>query len=154
MKYSWVVRHPIPLNGKIVFDHLDERLFEVLQPPKWMAKIIRNDGVEQGDEIWVKLLFPIPGLWKTQIIKRDVVGLFFTDESKAQLPIGMRYWKHIHRVVHVGENSCRIEEDIEWESSNHFLGFFLNIGFRLMMTGRRKMYQKYFEKIAFTLDNS
>jgi ligand-binding SRPBCC domain-containing protein len=77
---------------------------------------------------------------------------FFTDESKVDLPFGMRYWKHVHRVVPIDNQTCRIEEDVTWESSNWWIGFILNLGFWLMMRGRRKMYQKYFEKNAFGVD--
>ena len=153
MKYAWVVEHPIPLNASIVFEHLDERLFIELQPPPWLAEIKRNDGVEVGNEIWVQLYFPISGLWKTKIVERkETAPFFFVDESTVQLPSGMRYWKHIHRVVPISEHSCKIEEDVQWESSNRLIGFVLNLGFWFMMKGRRKTYQKYFEKIALGVD--
>ena len=153
MKYAWVVEHPIPLNASIVFEHLDERLFIELQPPTWLAEIKRNDGVEVGNEIWVQLYFPISGLWKTKIVERkETAPFFFVDESTVQLPSGMRYWKHIHRVVPISEHSCKIEEDVQWESSNRLIGFVLNLGFWFMMKGRRKTYQKYFEKIALGVD--
>ena len=153
MKYAWVVEHPIPLNASIVFEHLDERLFIELQPPTWLAEIKRNDGVEVGNEIWVQLYFPISGLWKTIIVERkETAPFFFVDESTVQLPSGMRYWKHIHRVVPISEHSCKIEEDVQWESSNRLIGFVLNLGFWFMMKGRRKTYQKYFEKIALGVD--
>lgn len=153
MKYAWVVEHPIPLNASIVFEHLDERLFNELQPPTWLAEIKRNDGVEVGNEIWVQLHFPISGLWKTIIVERkETAPFFFVDESTVQLPSGMRYWKHIHRVVPVTEHSCKIEEDVQWESSNRLIGFVLNLGFWFMMKDRRKTYQKYFEKIALGVD--
>ena len=153
MKYAWVVEHPIPLNASIVFEHLDERLFKELQPPPWLAEIKRNDGVEVGNEIWVQLYFPISGLWKTKIVERkETAPFFFVDESTVQLPSGMRYWKHIHRVVPISEHSCKIEEDVQWESSNRLIGFVLNLGFWFMMKGRRKTYQKYFEKIALGVD--
>ena len=153
MKFSWVVRHPINQTASVVFDQMNEQLFEVLSPPKWMAVVERNDGVKVGDEIWVKLKFPISGFWKTCIIERvEEAPYSFTDESKFVLPFGMRYWKHVHRVVPVDNQTCKIEEHVTWESSNWRIGIILNLGFWLMMRGRRKMYQKYFEKNAFGVD--
>ena len=153
MKFNWVVAHPVSLNASVVFDHLNERLFNELQPPSWLAEVKRNDGVAVGNEIWVQLHFPISGLWKTKIIERkETAPFFFIDESTVQLPFGMRYWKHIHRVVPIDNQSCKIEEDVQWESSNPLIGFVLNLGFWFMMRRRRKTYQKYFEKIALGVD--
>lgn len=153
MKFTWVIEHPLPYRADWVFEHMDERLFQSLKPPAWMAEIQRNDGVQVGDEIWVRLKFPVLGLWKTKIIGRNEQSPFsFTDESKTQLPWGMKYWKHIHRVVPLDNQSCKIEEDVEWVANNALVGLFLNMGFKSMMILRRQIYEKYFEKVAIGVD--
>ena len=108
-------------------------------------ELIRFDGSKTGDEIHLKLT--PPGTTWISIITDDFITeneATFVDEGK-QLPPGLKYWKHIHRIRKVSETESIIEDDISFKGSFGLLTLLLLPVLWMSFYPRKKAYTKYFK---------
>ena len=142
-----IIRTSIPKNYQQVFSMFDISLFKALRPPFISLEVERFDGCQKGNEIHLKIgLGPITQSWVSIITsdyKNDLENVFI-DEGKV-LPKPLNYWKHTHKVIKKGENSCEIHDDIEYRTGNLFLDFVIYPVMFLQFYLRKSIYKKYFK---------
>ncbi len=133
---------------KIVYQGFNKQLFLYLLPP-FVARLNKYEGQNPGDIVDIKFTIPIIGNW-TVIIKESWLShreYGFVDRG-LRVPFGIRYWKHIHRVVARDASSCFIVDDIEFESPSRIWDRLMYIPLFLMFYPRKFQYKKYFRKIS------
>jgi ligand-binding SRPBCC domain-containing protein len=131
-----------------VREKFNQQLFEFLLPPFNLATIERYEGQNPGDIIDLKFNIPFIGKHWTVIIKESWLShreYGFVDRG-LRVPMGILYWKHVHRVVARDNKSCFIIDDIEFESSYKIFDYVLYMPLWLIFWPRKFQYKKYFEK--------
>jgi len=123
----------------------DEQLFKYLMPPLGFAKIVRYEGQEHGNIVEIGFRIPFMRNWIV-VIKdswKHSREFVFVDRG-LQVPLGIYYWQHIHKIVSLGKNRCVIIDDIEFESSFILQDYINYVLLYLMFFPRRYLYRKYF----------
>lgn len=113
---EFVRRVDLPVSAEIAFAwHEDDDAFERLTPPWEKVKVIRKEGgIKEGATVEVKLgiLGPFGFRAKFRHGKYDF-GRLFVDEQETG---PFRSWRHLHRFIPVGPDSCVLEDAIEYEA--------------------------------------
>ena len=129
----------------------NEQLFKSLMPPLGLARIVRYEGQEPGNIVEIGFRVPFMRNWIV-VIKdswRHSREFVFVDRG-LQVPLGIYFWQHIHKIVSLGKNRCVIVDEIEFESSFVIQDYLNYVLLYLMFCPRRFLYRKYFRK--FTLN--
>ncbi|MCG8328310.1 MAG: hypothetical protein MI974_11525 [Chitinophagales bacterium] len=134
-------------NYRDIIQQFDLQLFEALAPPLVKMEIVEFTGSEKGDNVHVRFLKPVRTEWKSEITASEITKqqAYFTDEGTI-LPWPLYYWKHIHIVEKVTDNTSRIIDDIHFKGNNAFLTLLLYPLLFLSFYPRKKIYRKYFGK--------
>lgn len=131
-----------------VYKGFNRKLFEYLLPPLGLAKIRRYQGQTAGDIIDLRFSLPFFRQW-TVIIKESWMShreYGFIDRG-LRVPLGIRYWKHTHRVVARNNESVFIIDDIEFETSYRLADWLLYLPLYFMFYPRKFQYVKYFRRL-------
>lgn len=134
------IKTPIPKNFKEVFSLFNEELFVALKPPMVNLVVERFDGCHKGNEVHLK----INGRrWVSHITKysEDADEIYFIDIG-AIIPPPLKSWKHTHRIVRTGENSCEVIDDIEYSTGSTLLDKAMYPVFFAMFSLRRPIYKR------------
>lgn len=124
-----------------------EALFKKLSPPVPPVKVLRFDGLENGDLVILELNFIFfRQRWTSQITEAHTSDLefYFVDEG-VELPFFLKRWKHKHRVISTGTRSV-IRDEIEFEAPFRGLSFLLFPVLWLQFFYRRPIYRRHFKK--------
>lgn len=141
----FVIQTTIHHNYIDLYNRFDSKLFLALSPTFPKMNLLRFDGSKTGDEIHLKLT--PPGVTWISIITDDFITeneATFVDEGK-QLPPGLNYWKHVHRIRKVSETESIIEDDISFKGSFGLLTLLLLPVLWLSFYPRKRAYKKYFK---------
>lgn len=128
-----------------VHEGFNKELFDYLMPPFSLATIKRYEGQNPGDIIDLKFHVPFLGHW-TVIIKETWLSYReygFIDRG-LRVPFGIRYWKHIHRVVARNNRTSFIIDDIEFETRSRILDYILYLPLMGIFYPRKFLYRKFF----------
>lgn len=127
-----------------VFALFDEKLFDYLAPPKWLAKKVTYEGTKVGDKVAMQFSFPFTSLMEVQITSlQQSEGKYWFIDQGLQLPFGLTNWQHQHIVL--ADEKCSIINDrITYKTKFLLLDWGIYPIFYLAFLGRRKPYQKYF----------
>ena len=134
------IKTPIPKNFKVVFSNLNEELFVALKPPLVNLVVERFDGCNKGNEVHLK----INGQrWVSHITNYSESDdeIYFIDIG-AIIPAPLKSWKHIHRVVRTGTDSCEVIDDIEYSTGNTLLDKAIYPMLYTMFFLRRPIYKR------------
>lgn len=107
----------LPVEWKTVCQGFNQKLFTSLTPPGLKLQVVRFDGCSPGDVVHVLVGSALLRQnWVSQITAEEwrENEWFFIDEGK-QLPWPIKRWKHLHRVVALGDKSSMIVDDIHYE---------------------------------------
>ncbi len=131
-----------------VFSHFDERLFDRLLPPKWVAEVEKYEGNKLGDRVIINFKKPVKGQLKVEILSKDITSkqAFFMDEG-LNMPFGIKYWRHFHRVFAKGDESV-IVDDIHFSFNNRLKDMIAYPIIKFIFKRRCKVYKAYFESIV------
>lgn len=105
-------------------DKFNKELFEKLSPPLIGLTINRFDGCLKGDQIHLSM--DILGLKKSKWISTVTTSEFnskefyFIDEGQV-LPFPLVYWKHVHRIEKINEQTCYVIDNIEFRTKSALL---------------------------------
>lgn len=127
-----------------VFDLFDEKLFDFLAPPSWLAKKVLYEGTSIGNKVAMQFFLPFSSRMEVEITSKlnDGRKYWFVDEG-ILLPFGIKSWKHQHIVIDQGDCSI-IHDCIDFSTSNRILDVMYFPIFYMAFKGRTKPYQKYF----------
>jgi len=113
---EFVRRVDLPVSAEIVFAwHEEDDAFDRLNPPWEKVKVIRREGgIKEGASMEVKLgvLGPFGFRAKYRHGKYDFGRLFVDEQEKGPF----RFWRHMHRFIPTGPDSCVLEDAIEYEA--------------------------------------
>jgi ligand-binding SRPBCC domain-containing protein len=130
-----------------VFKGFDLKLFKALKPPLLGLEVSRFDGCKKGDEVHLKIkIGPLSQDWISHITDHgdNESEHYFIDEGQL-LPPPLKYWKHRHRIIKTGENSCVIHDDIEFSANNIILDVLMYPVLYFQFWLRKPIYKKYFK---------
>ncbi len=136
---------------KVVSGGFNRELFDYLLAFIPLTRVNRYEGQQPGDIIDISIAFPFFQKW-TVIIKESW-GSYreygFADRG-LRMPLGIKYWQHIHRVVARNNTSSFVIDDIEFETSAKWLDYIIYIPLLLMFYPRKLQYKWYFKKYTST----
>lgn len=141
----FVIKTTINKNYLEILKQFDRKLFLALAPPFPKLNLLKFDGSTKGDIIHIQFK-PSNIEWISKITddwSNDTEAAFI-DEG-IQLPPGLKYWKHIHRIKKVSESISIIEDDISFKGSFRLLTFVLYPILWLSFYPRKRAYSKYFK---------
>ncbi|MDX2283110.1 MAG: hypothetical protein NW241_03070 [Bacteroidia bacterium] len=140
------IRTPVQGDYRSVLARFDRNLFERLAPPGLRVDIIRFDGSRPGDQVHIRLVFPLGFRqdWISEITGAGDDGreAWFTDEGR-QLPFFLGGWHHRHVVRSTGSGSEIIDE-IAFKGPFPGAGLLLWPVLYLQFAARRPVYQAVF----------
>jgi ligand-binding SRPBCC domain-containing protein len=110
--FAWATR--IDASADAVFDwHEAPGTFERLTPSWERVRVLRHEGgIKDGARVSL-LVGPAPISIRWELEHRDYQrGRSFTD---TQISGPFRSWKHVHRMIPDGPNTCTLEDTIQYE---------------------------------------
>ena len=141
-----LIKTRLSKNYKEVFKGFDLELFKALKPPLINLNVARFDGCKKGDEVHLEIgIGPLKQKWISHITD-DFINkkeCTFVDEGHI-LPPPLKDWKHTHRILNIDENTCEIQDDINFSSGNSLLDFFLYPALYAQFALRIPVYKKFF----------
>ncbi len=109
-------------------------------------EVLRFDGCHKGNEVHLQIgLGPLKQRW-VSLITQDHTNeneMQFIDEGKV-LPPPLSFWRHTHRVVKTGNESCEIFDEVEFNCNNKILEKSLYPLLKFQFSLRTAAYQRYF----------
>lgn len=135
-----LIKTPIAKDFREVFSHFDRDLFIALKPPVVKLEVTRFDGCKKGDEVHLKINGQRWVSHITEYFESDD-EIYFIDIG-AIIPPPLSSWKHIHRIVRTGQNSCEVIDDIDFTTGNSVMDKIMYPAFYTMFYLRRPIYKK------------
>ena len=106
-------RTPVQASAQALFDwHEAPGAFQRLTPPREPVRVLRQEGgIKDGAQVSVRV-GPWPFSLRWDLEHRDYrYGESFTDQ---QVRGPFRSWRHVHRMLPTGPDSCILEDRIEY----------------------------------------
>ena len=131
----------------LVKERFNEDLFRFLAPMFPKVSILRYDGQEPGNQVWVELNF-ILFSWQWQSLiseSRENPDLVEFTDVGTSLPPFLSSWKHIHRIENI-DNQTLISDIIFWEPGKYWPGWLVHILLIGQFSSRPRLYRKWFQK--------
>ena len=132
---------------KTVKAGFNKDLFIALKPPGVSLDVARFDGCLAGHEVHLNIKsFGVAQKWVSHITedKETPEEWYFVDEGH-QIPWPLSTWKHIHRVISLGDNSSKIVDDISFECVYPWMNPFFYPILWTSFSVRPSRYKKFFE---------
>jgi ligand-binding SRPBCC domain-containing protein len=131
-------------SAAVVFALFDEKLFDFLAPPNWLAKKIIYEGSNVGDKVAMQFNIPVKSVMEVEIstVQHTQDKHWFIDQG-VRLPFGLTQWRHEH-IVLANEDCSIVHDKITYKTNNLLLDWAFYPFFYLAFYGRKKPYQKYF----------
>lgn len=111
----------VKTSATALFDwHEAPGAFQRLTPPGEPVRVVRQvGGIRDGAQVSV-LVGPWPFSLRWDLEHRDYRhGESFTDQ---QVQGPFKSWRHVHRMLPTGRDTCELEDRIEYELPFGFLG--------------------------------
>lgn len=139
------VRGVSPREAYSVFT---DQLLTTLSPP--FAKPVTRlyEGNRPGHRLHFILHTPLGAkTWTGKVTEEQVseAEIYFIDEG-AEMPFGLTYWRHKHRLIKTNEGT-RIRDEVQFETKNSFLAFFLFPVLWFQLLYRKPMYEKTIKRM-------
>lgn len=129
-----------------VVEVFDRQLLTYLLPP--LGTLYQYEGQKIGDLVEVRFRIPLMKSWKV-IVKEHWEThreYGFTDRG-LQVPLGIVYWQHMHRVIARDNHSVFIVDDIEYETHLKIWDYLIYLPLYLGFYLRKPLYRRYFHSI-------
>lgn len=124
-------------------------LFRALCPAFPKIRILRFDGIEEGDCVELDMnFFLFHWHWAGRVIafRYSDQELCFIDAG-TRLPPFLSYWHHEHRVDKIADGCC-IYDIIHFRPGKGWPEFLVRLMITLQMAPRKNIYPAYFSKVA------
>lgn len=134
-------------NHRQVFDGFTRDLFLKLSPPFPPVKLRRFDGCHTDDRVELQLNFIFfKQTWESLItdFQDNDQEIYFIDEG-VKLPFFLKYWRHHHRIVKVGDQT-KIIDDITFKTPFLLTNYLMYPALYLQFLYRKPIYRKVFRK--------
>lgn len=140
-----ILKSTVAGNYKEIMARFDRKLFEFLKPPDSQMELVEFTGSKKGDKVHLRILFPLKSEWISHITSDSINDkeAYFVDEGVV-LPSILGYWKHIHMVKKIDENTSEIVDDMTFEAGWKWASPLLYPFIYLAFYPRIKAYKKYF----------
>ena len=144
MKVTRATKIPYPMDW--VFSMLDQKMFNALKPPSFLANIELYEGNNLNDRvsIWFKI-FKQRMMVKIIDIHSDNAKCYFVDEG-LELPFGLTKWQHKHLVTKGDNNRCILQDEIFFTHKTPLGNWFSFIILQLFLLQRSFQYRSYLKK--------
>jgi ligand-binding SRPBCC domain-containing protein len=142
---SYHISTPIQASISHVKELFTEDLLLKLSPPFPPVSLQRFDGCKKGDQVILKINFVFTQLTWSSLITSDVLTKeewYFIDEG-VEMPFGLKYWQHKHRVKKIDHQSAAIIDEISFDTGKWFLNYLLFPFLWGMIFYRKPFYKKY-----------
>lgn len=142
---SYQITTPIQASVPSVKILFTEELLLKLSPPFPQVTLIRFDGCKKDDQVILQINLLLTQLiWSSLITAENQTEeeWYFIDEG-VEMPFGLKYWRHKHRVKKIDQQSCEIIDEISFDTRNAFLNYLLFPFLWGMIFYRKPFYKKY-----------
>ena len=139
----------VPCSKEKVKLGFNKELFLELTPPGVSVFLERFDGCSPGNEVHLQIgAIGFRQKWISQITDEvfNDKEWYFIDEGKV-LPWPLKRWKHIHKVIAVGENQSEIVDDITYDTGNSMMNILMYPSLWLSFAVRPSRYKKFFRPL-------
>ena len=126
----------------------DLALFEALAPSFPKVQVLRFDGCEKGNQVWIAMnLIFFKQQWNAIIIdnQQSESEWSFMDEGIV-LPFPLKSWKHHHRVLKKEDGGSIVIDSIEYRTFSKIVDYLCYPLFYLQFSARSPIYKKIFSK--------
>lgn len=126
-------------------------LLERLNPPFPPAKLLRYDGEQPGNEVWIELNFILfKQVWKSVITEQQqtTIAVYFIDKG-VQLPFFLRSWQHKHLLEALPGGGTRIVDELRFTTPFWLPGILAQPLFAGLMLYRKPIYKRVFAEANF-----
>lgn len=123
-------------------------LLEKLNPPFPSAKLLRYDGEQPGDEVWIELHFILfKQVWKSVIAEQHQTeqAIYFVDKG-VQLPFFLSSWQHKHLLESLPGGGTLVVDELRFTTPFWLPAFLAKPLFAGLMLYRRPIYKRVFRK--------
>lgn len=138
---------PVQAAFEKVVSGFNVDLFRALCPPFPRVKILRFDGIEEGNLIELRLNFILfQWRWFGKIIsfQKSTDKLSFVDAG-TKLPPFLTFWEHTHTVLR-SERTSIIRDEICFLPAGGWPVFLVKWMIILQMQPRKRIYQEFFTR--------
>lgn len=142
---SYKITTPIQASVSHVKILFTEELLLKLSPPFPQVSLKRFDGCKKDDQVILQINLLLTQLtWSSLITEENQTEeeWYFIDEG-VEMPFGLKYWQHKHRVKKIDQQSCEIIDEISFDTRNAFLNYLLFPFLWGMIFYRKPFYKKY-----------
>ena len=144
---SFTLSSPVKAPLSHIKEHFTSDLLLKLSPPFPQVSLERFDGCKKDDQVILKINLLLTKLtWSSVITAENDTPeeWYFVDEGH-QIPWPLSSWKHIHRVISLGENSSKIVDDISFECVYSWMNPLFYPILWSSFSVRPSRYKKFFE---------
>lgn len=135
------------IDFRKVYDVFDFKLLSDLSPSFMKPEAIIYEGNKRGDRLSFRLHTPFfTTLWEGKVSEEKYAEdeIYFVDEGD-KMPFGMRLWRHKHRIIKTDYGTL-IRDEVQFDTKNSLLTFFLLPGIWLQFLYRKPLYDKIIKK--------
>jgi ligand-binding SRPBCC domain-containing protein len=142
---SYTLSTPVQAPLRHVKELFTADLLLKLSPPFPRVRLQRFDGCTKDDQVILEiniLFFTLT--WSSAIIEDKLTDeeWYFIDKG-IQMPLGLQFWQHKHRVKKINEETCEIIDEISFDTHHAFLNYLLFPFLWGMIFYRKPFYKKY-----------
>lgn len=144
-----ILKTAVKGNYKKVMAAFDRDLFEALKPPTGEMEIVEFTGSCKGDTVHIRFIKPLKAEWISKITEDQITDdrAWFVDVGTT-LPWPLASWTHRHVVEKIDEKNSLVIDDMTFTGRNFILSLILYPAILIGFYPRKKIYKKYFEKLA------
>ena len=146
---SFTLSSPVKAPLSHIKEHFTSDLLLKLSPPFPQVSLERFDGCKKDDQVILKINLLLTKLTWSSLITEDLQTeeeWYFIDQG-IQMPFGLQFWQHKHRVKKTSNQSCEIIDEISFDTGKSFLNYLLFPFLWGMIFYRKPFYKKYLSLI-------
>ena len=147
---SFTLSSPVKAPLSYIKEHFTSDLLLKLSPPFPQVSLERFDGCKKDDQVILKINLLLTKLtWSSLITAENntTEEWYFVDEG-VEMPFGLRFWRHKHRVIEVNPLHSLIIDEISFDTGMTFLNYLLFPFLWGMIFYRKPLYKKYLSLIS------
>jgi ligand-binding SRPBCC domain-containing protein len=147
---SFTLSSPVKAPLSHIKEHFTSDLLLKLSPPFPRVSLERFDGCKKDDQVILNINLLLTKLtWSSLITAENDTPeeWYFIDEG-VEMPFGLRFWRHKHRVKEVNPLHSLIIDEISFDTGMSFLNYLLFPFLWGMIFYRKPLYKKYLSLIS------
>jgi ligand-binding SRPBCC domain-containing protein len=147
---SFTLSSPVKAPLSHIKELFTSNLLLKLSPPFPQVSLERFDGCKKDDQVILKINLLLTKLtWSSLITAENntTEEWYFVDEG-VEMPFGLRFWRHKHRVIEVNPLHSLIIDEISFDTGMTFLNYLLFPFLWGMIFYRKPLYKKYLSLIS------